>query len=71
MGLILMKKSHIFWFVVVLIANIRQVIQIVTDNYSPDIIHILFTILGPFVLIHEAKILLDDIKQSRQNKENE
>lgn len=66
-----MKKSHIFWFVVVLIAYIRQVIQIVTDNYSPDIIHILFTILGPFILIYKAKLLLDDIKQSRQNKENE
>lgn len=66
-----MKKSHIFWFVVVLIAYIRQVIQIVTDNYSPDIIYILFTILGPFILIYKAKLLLDDIKQSRQNKENE
>lgn len=66
-----MKKSHIFWFVLALIANIRQVIQIVTDNYSPDIIHILFTILSPFVLIYQAKLLLDDIKESRQNKENE
>lgn len=66
-----MKKSHIFWFVVVLIAAIRQILQIVTDNYSMDIIHILFTIATPFVLIYQTKLLIDDIKQSRQSKENE
>ena len=64
MGLILMKKSHIFWFVVVLIANLRLVTQIVTNNYSSDIIHILYAIFNPIVLIHEAEILLDDIKKS-------
>lgn len=65
-----MKKSHIFWFIVTLAANIKIIIEIITKQFSMDIIHICFTILAPFVLIYQIKLLLEDIKDKQQQKEN-
>ena len=65
-----MKFSHIFWFILVLIWNIKTVIDLINHTFSFDLFNCSISILGIFVLIYQTKLLFEDIKDKQQKKEN-
>ena len=65
-----MKFSHIFWFILVLIWNIKTVINLINHTFSFDLFNWFISILGIFVLIYQIKLLFEDIKDKQQKKEN-
>lgn len=65
-----MKFSHIFWFILVLIWNIETVIDLINHTFSFNLFNCFISILGVFVLMYQAKLLLEDIKDKQQKKEN-
>ena len=65
-----MNFSHIFWFILVLIWNIKFVIDLLNQTFSFDLLNSFMSILGIFVLIYQTKLLFKDIKDKQQKKEN-
>ena len=63
-----MKFSHIFWFILVLIWNIKTVINFINHTFSFDLFNCFISILGIFVLIYQIKLLFEDIKDKQQKK---
>ena len=56
-------KSHWFWFILVLLWNIEDLIGLLNNTYEFTAINCFFSLIGIFVLIHEARLLINDYKE--------
>ena len=55
-------KSHWFWFLLVLIWNVEDLICLLNNSYEFTMINCFFSIIGIFVLAHEVKVLINDYR---------